>query len=115
MAAWIKTPNDVVVNVNAIAEILPPRALGIEYTVEMVMLNGDPSRQDKRELCLGTKEECEAFKADLESKLEILTPAKTKPATKKSSTKSSTKKTTAKSTKADAEAEAPAEGETSEA
>ena len=110
--AWIKTPNGVVVNENAIAEILPPRELGSEYTVTMVMLNGDPSRQDKRELCRGTKEECEAFKADLESKLDILAPTKTKPASKKTTGKSTAKNT--KTTKA-AEPEAPAEEATSEA
>ena len=104
--AWIKTPNNVVVNEDAIAEILPPRQLGSEYTVEMVMLNGDPSRQDKRELCRGTKEECEAFKADLESKLEILKPTKTKP--KPKTTGKSTGKNT-KTTKAAAESEAPEE------
>ena len=105
--AWIKTPNNVVVNEDAIAEILPPRQLGSEYTVEMVMLNGDPSRQDKRELCRGTKEECEAFKADLEAKLDILAPTKTQP-----KSKSTTKRT--KTTKP-AESEAPAEEATSEA
>lgn len=106
MSSWIKTPNDVVVNVNAIAEILPPRELGIEFTVEMVMLNGDPSRQDKRELCRGTQEECEAFKADLESKLEIITPAKTKPAAKKpkSTTKSTTRSTKTAAPEASSEA-----------
>ena len=105
--AWIKTPNGVVVNENAIAEILPPRELGSEYTVTMVMLNGDPSRQDKRELCRGTKEECEAFKADLESKLEILTPTKTQPKSKSTGKRTKTTKP--------AESEAPAEETTSEA
>ena len=110
--AWIKTPNDVVVNENAIAEILPPRELGSEFTVEMVMLNGDPSRQDRRELCRGTRIECEAFKADLEAELAIISPVKAKPA---ETQKPETTKSTTKSTKAAATKEADPDKTSSEA
>ena len=100
---WIQTPDGVVVNEDAIAEILPPRVLGSEYTVEITMLNGDPSRKDKRELCRGTKEECEAFLDDLKSNLEIIPKPKPKPKTKASTSRS-------KSTKKEgAEAETPDE------
>ena len=96
--AWIDTPNKVLVNQDAIAEILPPRALGTEYVVEMVMLNGDPSRQNKRELCRGTKAECEAFLDDLRPELDIIPKPKKKPAAPKSPPKSPPK-SSGKSTK----------------
>lgn len=105
MAKWIQTPKNVIVNENAVAEFLPPRELGTtQYVVEAVMLNTDPSRQDRRELCRGTKEECEAFLDDLKADLEIIPKPKKKPAPKAKST------TTKAATKTEADADdAPSE------
>ena len=87
--AWIETPNGVTVNENAVAEILNPRELGGgEYIVEIVMLDSDPSRQNKRPLCKGSQEECDTFLADLKADLDII-PRPKKTTTSRSKSKAS--------------------------
>ena len=81
---WIETLNGVIVNENNIAEILPPRERGEQWTFEVVMNNHSPSRQEVRELHRGTEAECNAFFKHVKSKLDIISkPAAKKPATKK--------------------------------
>ena len=106
MAKWIQTPDGLTVNESAIAEIIDPRQLSAEeYVIEIVMLNADPSRKDRRILCRGTKAECDTFLADLKAELEIIPKPKKKPTTKGTATNKAKGTATSKAKTAKAEPE----------